>query len=91
MAKTITFLNAGYISLTPDLVAKIVAAGSAGNGVSVKFGYAGGFGHVAEATELGAEDLARLSKSDKGPAKPLSVRGWVYEARGGSQAAPAGK
>jgi hypothetical protein len=93
MKTNITFLNAGYIDLSPALVQKIVAAAQLNGGVSIKFGYASGFGHVAEATPISDEAAVRMEKSEKGPAKPISARGWIYEPRDGSavRSAPAGK
>jgi hypothetical protein len=83
MAKQIQFLNSGYVTLTPAVVSQIAALN--GKGVEIKFGYAMG-ANVALVTEATSESLERLAAD---PAKnykhkPVSVRGWEFEAKDAS-------
>jgi len=74
----IKFLNAGYITLNPAMVAQIKALPDNAGG-EVKFGYASGLGVVATVEVASSESLSHISATDDYKAKPLSVRGWEYE------------
>lgn len=82
MAKSkITFLNNGYVTLSAEVVAQIQAL-PAGAICEMSFGYAGkSLGHVVKTSMATAEQADHLVGDGTYAPKPISVRGWPYEAK----------
>lgn len=84
-SKIPTFLNSGTVDLTPSIVKQIAALADAPFGVSCRFMFVTGIGHVMVVTAMTAEAYAYMeAKTVDGKtykAKTFSVRGWEYEAR----------